>query len=239
MEEIHHMKFKSAFAAVAASALLVTLGGVGGAVAGDLVTSRDIQNDTIRSIDVKDGGLGLRDLNGFTKNRINQPGPAGEDGADGRDGKDGAPGAQGPAGPAGPAGATGPQGPKGDKGDAGSDGADGQDGRDGLEGAVYRVLHYTNGGGGDATVACADDEETSKQYTAIAGGVEAGHTGSNDFTVTASFPGRMDWNTGEPKDDRLDGWIILGNGEYTDNLKVWALCVPTTSIDVEEATIAN
>ena len=42
-----------------------------------------------------------------------------------------------------------------------------------LAGAVYRVENYENGGGGDATVACADTEKKSQKYTAIAGGVEA------------------------------------------------------------------
>jgi hypothetical protein len=106
-------------------------------------------------------------------------------------------------------------------------------------GAVYRVENYTNGGGGDATVACASDEATSKKYTAVAGGVEAGHTGTNGFSVSASFPGRMDWNTGTPKSGRLDGWIVLGNGQYTDNLKVWALCVPTTDIPVQQVDLDN
>ena len=57
--------------------------------------------------------------------------------------------------------------------------------------------------------------------------------------MTASFPGRIDWNTGEPKAGRLDGWIILGNGKATDNLKVWALCVPTTSIPVDTVDLDN
>jgi hypothetical protein len=110
---------------------------------------------------------------------------------------------------------------------------------DSFSGAVYRVENYTNGGGGDATVACASNEATSKKYTAIAGGVEAGHTGTNDFSVAASFPGRMDWNTGTRKSGRLDGWIVLGNGQHTGNLKVWALCVPTTSIPVQQVDLAN
>ena len=108
-----------------------------------------------------------------------------------------------------------------------------------LAGAVYRVENYENGGGGDATVACADTEKKSQKYTAVAGGVEAGHTGTNDFGVSASFPGRMDWDTGTPKPDRLDGWIVLGNGKYTDNLKVWALCIPTTSVPVETVNLNN
>jgi hypothetical protein len=108
-----------------------------------------------------------------------------------------------------------------------------------LRGAVYRVENYKNGGGGDATVACANDEATSQKYTAIAGGVEAGHTGTNGFSVTASFPGRMDWSAGTPKPNRLDGWIVLGNGQYTDNLKVWALCIPTNDIPVHQIDLNN
>jgi hypothetical protein len=124
----------------------------------------------------------------------------------------------------GPRGATGPAGPSG------------------LEGAVYRVEVYNNGGGGSATVACADDEATSKKYTAIAGGVQGSTVGSQSpdgFAVSSSFPGRMDWNTNTPKPDRLDGWIVLGNGNYTSTLRVWALCVPTTDIPVQTVPLDN
>jgi len=122
-------------------------------------------------------------------------------------------------------------------------GAPGKDGRDGTFGAVYGVANYVNGGAGDATVACADDETTSKKYTAIAGGVQAGGVQSmgqtSEFDVAGSFPGRMDWNTGQPKAGRLDGWIVLGSGGWSDTLKVWALCVPTTSIAVQQVDIDN
>jgi hypothetical protein len=133
-------------------------------------------------------------------------------------------GAQGPAGPAGPVGATGPQ------------------GANGLADAVYRVENYLNGGGGSATVACADDDAVSQTYTAIAGGVQGSTVGTQSadgFAVTSSFPGRMDWNTGEPKANRLDGWIVLGNGKWTGTLKVWALCVPTTDISVQTVDLDN
>src|ERR1700754_1050106 len=59
-------------------------------------------------------------------------------------------------------------------GQQGPAGKDGKDGKDGLAGAIYRVENYKNGGGGDATVACADDPAVSQTYTAIAGGVEDG-----------------------------------------------------------------
>ena len=107
-------------------------------------------------------------------------------------------------------------------------------------GAVYRVASYSNGGGGRATVACADTDAESQQYTAISGGahveVAAGHT--NTEPITSSFPGRMDWSTNTPKPGRLDGWIVnFGNGEAPStgngSLEIWALCVPTTSIPVD------
>jgi hypothetical protein len=111
-----------------------------------------------------------------------------------------------------------------------------------LKGAIYRVEKYNNGGGGSATVACADDEATSQQYTAIAGGVEGSTVASQSntgFAVSSSFPGRMDWNTGQPKPDRLDGWIILGNGQYTSTLRVWVLCVPNVDIPVQVIPLDN
>jgi hypothetical protein len=113
---------------------------------------------------------------------------------------------------------------------------------DALTGAIYRVENYQNGGGGSATVACADDDATSQKYTAIAGGVQGStvaHQAADAFAVTSSFPGRMDWDTGAPKADRLDGWIVLGNGQYTGTLKVWALCVPNASIPVQQIDLDN
>lgn len=112
-----------------------------------------------------------------------------------------------------------------------------------LDGAVYRVANYKNGGAGDATVACADTEAESMKYIAVAGGVQAGGVQSmgqdSEFDVAGSFPGRMDWSTGAPKADRLDGWIILGSGGWSETLKVWTLCVPNTNIAVEVTDIDN
>jgi len=165
---------KNRIAAVAVGAtVLVGLGGVGGAVAGDLIHSKDIADGAVHGVDLSKG----------VNRRLNE-----------------------------------------------------------VDNSVYRVENYKNGGGGSATVACADDDTESQKYTAIAGGVEAGNVGNqgpNGFVMSSSFPGRMDWNTGEPKPGRLDGWIVLGNGNYTDNLKVWALCVPTTSIPVQQVDLDN
>jgi hypothetical protein len=111
-----------------------------------------------------------------------------------------------------------------------------------LKGAIYRVENYKNGGGGSATVACADDDATSQKYTAIAGGVQGStvaHQAADSFAVTSSFPGRMNWDTGEPKANRLDGWIVLGNSQYTGTLKVWALCVPNITVPVTQVDLDN
>lgn len=190
---------------------LVLAAGTGGAVAGSLVTSKDIKDGTIKQVDIKPSLV----------EKFSQPGE------------------QGPEGPKGDTGATGQQGPRGYTGDAGKDGADG---RDGLDGAVYRTMTYNNGGGGSATVACADDATESQRYTAISGGVQGdtvADQGEDGFAITASFPGRMNWDTNEPRENRLDGWIVLGNGEYTETLTVWALCVPTTSIPVDAGFLDN
>ena len=153
--------------------------------------SNDIQDNTIRSADVKDQSLKMKDLsNGVQKKLKGDREPA----------------------------ATKP-----------------------MSGAVYRVANYENGGGGRATVACADDNVESQKYTAIAGGarVEVPGAGTNTEDITSSFPGRMDWNTNLPKPDRLDGWVVYfgdgaaPNADEGNVLEVWALCVPTTDIDVE------
>jgi hypothetical protein len=132
----------------------------------------------------------------------------------------------------GSAGAVGPVGPAGAAG------------KDGLAGSFYATATYLNGGAGDATVACdPEDAVNSQKYTAIAGGVRAGGVQSlgqaSDFDVAASFPGRMDWNTGEPKAGRLDGWIVLGSGGWSEHLVVWALCVPNAEIPVVNTDYDN
>jgi hypothetical protein len=182
------------------------------------------------------GSVGMGKLSDGVQDKINNA-----QGKDGKDGKDGADGETGPAGPAGADGKDGAQGPAGPAGTPGSNGAQGHAGRDGLDDAIYRVLTYTNGGGGSATVACDDDPAISQTYTAIAGGVQGGTAATQDdgFAVNSSFPGRMNWGTGEPLANRLDGWIVLGNGQWTETLTVWALCVPTISIEVVADTIDN
>jgi hypothetical protein len=47
----------STFGTVVAAAVVLTIATTGGAVAGGLITSKQIKNDTIKSVDVKDGSL--------------------------------------------------------------------------------------------------------------------------------------------------------------------------------------
>lgn len=91
-----------ALTGVAVGALV--LAGSTGAVAARLVTSADIQDGTIKRVDLSAGVV----------KALGEPGPAGEPG------EPGAQGPQGEPGPAGAAGAPGPQGPRGEQGPAGT-----------------------------------------------------------------------------------------------------------------------
>ena len=84
---------RRAFAVVAAATVLALAAG-GGAVAGSLITSKDIQDKTITSADlhknavktqkVKDGTLRLADLDKKANDAIKKGGPAGPAGPAGR-----------------------------------------------------------------------------------------------------------------------------------------------------------
>ena len=122
------MKKKSILAATAITAGLF-LAGTTGAAAGSLITSAQIKNQTIRSVDIAAGGVGtseirngtirVADLSQSLKDYIDAH--AGKDGATGPAGPVGAEGPAGPAGAEGPAGPAGPAGPEGPAGPAGSD----------------------------------------------------------------------------------------------------------------------
>jgi len=193
--------------------------GTGGAVAGSLVTSADIKDGTVR----------VKDMRQTAVQKFSKTGPAGATGAQG---------AQGLAGGVGP---VGPQGSKGEKGEKGGSG---------LLNAFYATAFYNAGdtnAGSIATVAC---DPSSSGYTAIAGGVQvlgldAGANARNT-PVASSFPGRMDWTTNAPKADRLDGWIVQFGGnagavsdKSPEKVKVWALCVPSTDIPVNQTFTQN
>jgi hypothetical protein len=165
-----------------------------------------------------------------TNSKTGPQGPQGIPGKDGTNGKDGAIGPMGPMGPMGPIGAT------------------------GLAGSFFSVEKYPNDvngvvGNSIATVACdPNDADHSQQFVAIAGGVQTANDGTdmygttNQLPISASFPGRMDWNTNTPKPNRLDGWVVqfAGQGsQHADGVSVWALCVPKANVGHTVVNYAN
>lgn len=54
--------FQSRIVAVVLAALVVVGLGAGGAVAGSLITSRDIKNHSVRGVDLKDNSIGRRQI---------------------------------------------------------------------------------------------------------------------------------------------------------------------------------
>jgi hypothetical protein len=207
-----------------AAALLI--GTAGGAQASAWITGSSIKDGTVTGADIKNGSLGTVDLSAQAKAALH-----------------GAVGAKGATGATGAKGATGATGVAGKDGAAGKDGVDGKDGDSVMTGAYYSVAYYDAGdtnAGAIATVACKAVTDT-----AISGGVQALGLGIDNADhrntpVSSSFAGRMDWSTGAPKADRLDGWIVQfgGNAGITANdpskVKVWALCVPNLVVPVEQ-----
>lgn len=107
------MQRKSVVLMVVGLVMAFLFAGTAGAVAGGLITSQDIKNDTIQSKDIKDYTVKADDLTNSLQNKINAPGPKGDEGEQGPrgfKGDQGIPGSQGPSGPQGPAGADGQDG---------------------------------------------------------------------------------------------------------------------------------
>lgn len=75
--------FRSRTIAVTAGAAILAVAGSTGAVAGSLVNSADIKNDSVRSADVKDGNLRMKDLKPAVADRIKEGGPQGPQGPQG------------------------------------------------------------------------------------------------------------------------------------------------------------
>ena len=161
---INALRRSRAVAVVSGAAVLITLGGVGGAAASRLITSADIKDQTIQRVDIAtggvassevlDGSLGMRDLNSYTRSRINRTG------------------ATGPRGATGPQGETGPQGPAGANGTNGSNGSNGTNGING-----YDVLPAGK------TV-----------YGAIGADFDNTSTGASDWGTDMSLPMRAPYN---------------------------------------------
>lgn len=89
---------------VAAIAVFLALGGTSYAVARGSIGSREIKNNDVRSIDVRNGTLSSGDLSRSAREALR--GAQGPSGPRGPLGPQGPSGGQGPAGPAGPANVT-------------------------------------------------------------------------------------------------------------------------------------
>jgi hypothetical protein len=219
-------------AVVAGASVLVILGGVGGAVAGTLVTSAAIKNETIQARDigpgavtrseVRDGSLGVDDLSAFVQGELAEQA---QDGA------------EGPAGPAGQTGPVGPQGP------AGADGQDGADGVAALESASSSAIWAIGPAGAfhSSSVACPEGK------VALGGGFRPDpQTGSavKGLQVVSSTPAQIDFTLVDdpetPTDERLvpleaggspNGWMVTGfnNGNTDLTVEPWVLCAAVGS----------
>jgi hypothetical protein len=88
------------FRIIAVIAVVAMLLGAGGATAAQVITGKQIKNNSVTGKDIRNESLTRSDFKGSVR------GPRGPAGPQGSQGVAGAPGAQGPAGPRGAAGAT-------------------------------------------------------------------------------------------------------------------------------------
>jgi hypothetical protein len=173
----------------------------------------------VSSKQIKHGAISLSDLSHHARKVLH--------GATGAAGRDGLTGPQGPAGAVGATGAMGPQ---------------GRQGTPGVSGYEVRTWRYSKddansdmgpgyvgvGGGAIATVAC------SAGKVALGGGYWFNSEGDNGFNsqalsdgsgVTASFPGRMDWNTTTVKPNNNSGWIVQVNDKVNlADMTLYVIC---------------
>lgn len=198
-------------AVLAGAFALVMLGGVGGAVAGSLVTSADIKNQTIRKVDIGHEAVGKGELRAnsvgpvefndnavdFIKSFAGQDGQDGADGRDGQDGKDGAPGAQGPAGK------------DGQNGTNGTNGTDGKDGVSGYEIHNAEVGPRVAGEDYFVQVNCPDG------LVALGGGIQSDNSAGTDVTTTYPVYDASGVAT---------GWAGTYDLTVRTNVKAWVTC---------------
>jgi hypothetical protein len=209
----------------ATAALLLGLGGIGGAVAADLIGSKDIKNNSIRSADVKDGGLGVQDLSQQARNELSTPGSGGADG------KNGAAGPKGDTGPRGPAGPRGEPGPKGEPGD---------DGVSGLQAIQETSDTWPVDPDPDAVPPVRSQQQQlvvkcASGKVALGGGWRAdydpGQTDGSELgrevLISASYPARVSGGNAVPADSdrKPNAWVIEGFNETEEDVTVDAFVV--------------
>jgi hypothetical protein len=214
------MKYLSLALIVLAALVTVSLAGAG-ANGGLKDTSSETSRNGVRSKDIRNGTVRLRDLRPplrrlVLSKRPGRRGPAGPRGPRGRRGPDGPAGPAGgvgPAGPAGPAGVIGPKGPEGPPGPAGPDGPAGPAGPPGTPGlSGYQVV--TTAVGPDASSPKVGTASCPAGKLPIGGGAQTDVP--NDTILAVSQPsGGSGWlaNT-----RRVSG----GAGDWT--MTVYVVC---------------
>ena len=184
---------KSRSSVVIAMGAIVALTASGGAVAGGMITSKTIQDKTIRTADlhqdavktqkVKDGSLSLADMDKQANDAIKKGGP------------------QGPAGP---------QGPKGPKGDAGSVT---------YVGANWSVIDRNVMGNGDAFLRSGPSAGTTVKPPKGIGSLGLRTGDAND---KAAFGNQVDWAGKALSTVTTVSYYVFTTGEnnglYAENL---------------------
>ena len=235
-----HKIFRSRVAAVVTGAVVIVGVGTTSGYAASLIGSAQIKDDSVRSVDLADGGVHSDDLSSFVLRQLNKAGTPGKDGVDGTDGIDGTNGKDGIDGVDGQDGATGPQGEKGEQGiqgevgPMGPQGAKGEPGRDGVANLIAGAGYHTTWvGDNGASLQTVREECPAGQY-ALGGGYstwggdkDLGGDNQN-IRVTVSAP----YFEGEyvPVDAagnfRPTEWVVKGYnlGSSDQIVRAWVTC---------------
>ena len=197
-----HLKFANVISVVA---LCIALGGTSYAaltLPRNSVGSKQIKSGAVKSSDVKNSSLRLRD---FKRGEV-------------------------PAGATGPAGALGPKGDAGPQGARGADGADGAEGAPGTVGAASTAFFratsdLADGNSSSYSVFCPAGKQ------AIGGGGRGDATSSEQTILTNTRPALSSTNTEPPLIGQgFTGWritVVNPTGGATTGIRpeVWAVCV--------------
>jgi hypothetical protein len=176
---------------IAAALVVGSTATAGAEAAAQLLTGKQIKNESITGKDVRNGSLTRDDFSGSIA------------------------GPRGPAGPEGPEGAQGPAGPKGATGATGAPGAQGPQGPQGPVGGVsgleYVVAGETVQGGSAAAwaVACPGDKKV------LGGGISRQVPANLSIRESAPMDGGIGWwveakNTGSSQMG-IFGWAVCAN----------------------------
>jgi hypothetical protein len=204
-QELQVMQIKTGLV-IGATVVGVLAVGTGGAVAAGAITGAQI----------KDGTVGIIDMDAKAITEFSKPGPQGAPGA------------------------AGEKGDKGDKGDPGQQGPAGADGtaNPSAAGAGYETIWLADGNIHETVETCAEGEYVTGGGFSTFGGAGLTPTkdlgGDNpDIQITVSAPyvnSDADYVAISDTDSRFyaDRWVVRGynNGDTEQVVRAWALCAP-------------